>query len=134
MQEFRKLLSLNLDEREINLPETTYSRDIEDGVFQSIVQNCIASIAGVALVEGKFMSSLFGRETTDKRSAISIEQNSKNHSVSVKISLSIEYGLSIPQKSEEIQEAIVRDIINHTGLHVSSVHVVFRNLTTQNRN
>jgi len=131
MEDFKKLFNFNvkLDEREIQLPETIYSHDIENGVFQSIVENCIASISGVTLVEGHTNGSFFKKKTPEKQSSISIEQHN-NHSISVKINLSIEYGLSIPNKSEEVQEAIVKTIIAHTGLHVSHVHIVFTRLSS----
>ena len=38
------------------------------------------------------------------------------------------HGISIPEKSAEIQAKIVQDLIDLTGLHVRQVHVVFKKL------
>lgn len=38
------------------------------------------------------------------------------------------YGTSIPGKAEEIQTKIAEEITKLTGLHVASVHVVFKNV------
>ncbi len=117
-----------MDPKEIQLPETTFSRDIETKVFQSIVFKALSKIDGIQLVSKGLIDSLLGRDSQESFSAIHIEQDQKQHSVSVKIEVNIKFGLSIPEKSEEIQSKIIQDISKFTGLHVSSVHVIFKNL------
>jgi uncharacterized alkaline shock family protein YloU len=118
----------DIDTKEMDIPETIYIRDIETRVFQSITIKCLSSIDGIALLEGTLMDNLLGREGLERIKGIYVEQDVKNRSVSIKIELNIYYGISLPEKSEEIQEKIVREISTLTGLHVSSVHVVFKNL------
>ena len=42
--------------------------------------------------------------------------------------VNVEYGLPLPEKAEEIQTKISHEISRLTGLHVSTIHVVFKNL------
>lgn len=118
----------DLDTKEIDIPETIYIRDIETRVFQSITIKCLSSIDGVGLLEGTLMDNLLGREGLERIKGIYVEQDPKNRSVSIKVELNVYYGISLPEKSEEIQEKIVQEVTRLTGLHVTSVHVVFKNL------
>lgn len=118
----------DIDTKEIDVPETIYIRDIETRVFQSITIKCLSSIDGIALLEGTLMDNLLGREGLERIKGIYVEQDVKNRAVSIKVELNIYYGISLPEKSEEIQEKIVREVTRLTGLHVSAVHVVFKNL------
>jgi len=120
-----------VDQKEIQLPETTFSRDIESKVFQSIVFQALSKIEGIHLVSKGLIDSLLGRDAQESFSAIHIEQDQKKHSVSVKLEVNVLFGIAIPEKSEEIQSKIIEDISKFTGLHVSSVHVVFKNLLTE---
>ena len=120
-----------IDTKEVELPETTYIRDIETKVFQSIVVQCLLRMEGIALVEGNLIDSLFGREPADRITGISVEQDQKNHSISVKLEVNVAYGVSIPEKADEIQTRVTEELSRLTGLHVSLVHVVFKNLFTK---
>ncbi|HEU64549.1 MAG: hypothetical protein KR126chlam4_01152 [Candidatus Anoxychlamydiales bacterium] len=120
-----------MDTKEIQLPETTFSRDIETKVFQSIVFKALNKIEGIHLVSKGLIDSLLGRDAQESFSAIHIEQDQKQHSVSVKLEVNIKFGIAIPEKSDEIQSKIIEDISKYTGLHVSSVHVIFKNLLSE---
>ena len=120
-----------IDTKEIELPETLYVRDIETKVFQSIVVQCLLQIEGIALVEGNLIDSLFGREPAERITGISVEQEQKDHSISVKLEVNVAYGVCIPDKAEEIQTKVTQELSRLTGLHVSLVHVVFKNLITK---
>lgn len=114
--------------KELELPETVFIRDIENRVFQGIVLQCLASIEDIAFLEGGFIDNMFSRANVEGIKGISTEQDSKSHSVSVKIEVNISYGISIPDKAEEIQVKIAEELTRLTGLHVSCVHVVFKNI------
>lgn len=124
----QKIQTKKVDTKEFELPETLFVRDIENKVFQGIVLQCLAKIDGIALVEGNFIDNILGRTALEGVKGIHIEQDNKNHSVNVKIDVNICYGHSIPEKAEEIQTACAEEITKLTGLHVSSVHVVFKNV------
>jgi len=117
-----------LDAKEFELPETTFIRDIESRVFQSIALQCLARIEGIALLEGNLIDNLLGRDSFDSLRGIHVEQDQKTHSVKLKVEINVIYGVSIPEKAEEIQMKIAQEVSRLTGLHVGCVHVVFKNL------
>ncbi|MCI0382832.1 MAG: Asp23/Gls24 family envelope stress response protein [Chlamydiae bacterium] len=117
-----------IDPKEVKLPETLFIRDIESRVFQSIVQKCIEGIEGVSLVEGNLIDSFLGREGSEKLKGIHVEQDQKNHLVKIKVEINVSFGISLPEKAEEVQLKISKEVGRLTGLHVGSVHVVFKNL------
>jgi len=117
----------NMDSREIELPETVFIRDIETRVFQGIALQSLAKIEGIALLEGNLFDSLLGREL-ERVKGIHVEQDQKKHSVNIRVEINVLYGISIPDKSEEIQMRLAEEISKWTGLHVASVHVIFKEL------
>jgi len=120
-----------IDTKELELPDTVFIRDIESKVFQSIVLQCLTQTEGVALVDGTLIDNLLGRDPSERVTGIFVAQDQKTHSVSVKLEVNVAYGVSIPEKAEEIQWRVAKDISRLTGLHVGSVHVVFKNLITK---
>jgi len=108
--------------------DTVFVRDIENRVFQAIAFKCLMGIEGVELVGSNLLDSLLGREAQERIKGVHVEQDQKNHSVQLKIELNVAYGVSIPEKAEEIQAKVSQEISRLTGLHVSFVHVVFKNL------
>lgn len=117
-----------VDPKEFELPETTFVRDIENRVFQSILLQCLAKVEGIGLVEGGFIDNILGRDSLEGVKGIHINQDNKNHSVAIRVEVNVGYGIPIPEKAEEIQSKVVEEVTRLTGLHVSSVHVVFKNL------
>jgi uncharacterized alkaline shock family protein YloU len=122
----REQRNTELDPQEFDLPETTFSRDVENRVFQGIILKILSQISGIGLLEGTFLANLLGR--VDKVKGITIEQDAQTHSVRIKIEVSIQYGVNIPHKAEEIQSAVVNEITSMTGLRVAEIHVVFKEL------
>jgi uncharacterized alkaline shock family protein YloU len=115
-----------IQSQEFQLPETTFEHTIENKVFQEIIMRCLSEIPGVSLLEGGFIDHILGR--ADGIAGIHTEQDTKNCSLHVKVEVNIDYGVSIPEKAEQIQEKIVRELGRLTGLHVASVSVVFKHL------
>lgn len=121
---------IKIKSSEVELPETLFVRDIENRVFQGIVLQCLMNIEGITLVEGNFIDTLFNRGSADGIKGIYAEQDSKHQTVSIKIEVNICYGFPIPEKAEEIQTIVAEEITKYTGLHVSCVHVVFKNVVS----
>ncbi len=117
----------NMDAREIEFPETVFIRDIDTRVFQAIALQCLAKIEGIGLLEGNLFDSLLGRDV-ERIKGIHVLQDQKNHSVEIRVEINILYGVNIPEKAEEVQEKLVEEISKWSGLHVSSVHVIFKDL------
>lgn len=105
-----------------------FGQEIEDKVFQSIALQCLAKIEGVSLIEGNIIDHLFGRSSSDRIRGISIQQDAKSRALNVRVEINAEYGVMLPQKAEEIQKKIAEEMKTLTGLNVSGVHVVFKNL------
>ena len=121
----------DLDTKEIQFADTVFVRDIETRVFQAIVVKCLAEIEGVALLEGNLLDNLLGREGNERIKGIHVEQDQKNHSVSIKVEVNVAHGISIPEKAEEIQTKIAAEVCKLTGLHVACVHVIFKALISE---
>lgn len=117
----------NMDTREIELPETVFVRDIDTRVFQAIALRCLAKIEGIGLLEGNLFDSLLGREV-ERVKGIHVVQDQEEHSVEIRVEINVLYGVNIPTKAEEVQEKLVEEMSQWTGLHVSSVHVIFKDL------
>lgn len=117
-----------VDTKEFEFPETVFIRDIDNRVFQGIVLQTLSKVEGIGLVEGNFIDNLLGRGGTENIKGIQAEQDSANHTINIKVEVNVCYGVSIPEKAEEIQTNIAEEITKLTGLHVSSVHVVFKNV------
>lgn len=117
----------NMDAREVELPETVYIRDIETRVFQTICLQTLAGIEGIGLLGGNIIDALLGREL-DRVKGIYVEQDGKKHSVNIRVEVNIAYGLCIPDKAEEVQSKLAEAISHLTGLHVGSIHIIFKNL------
>lgn len=120
----------NMDSREIELPDTIFIRDVESRVFQAICLRVLAKIDGIGLLEGNLIDSLLGREL-ERVKGIHVEQDQKKHSVAIRVEINIAYGISIPEKAEEVQMKITEELSRWTGLHVGSVHVIFKDLMPQ---
>lgn len=117
-----------VDTKELDLPETVFIRDIETKVFQTIALQTLSCIDGLSMVEGNLIDSFLGRDGPDRAKGISVDQDQKNHSVKFKIEVNVEYGICLPEKADEIQEKLTREVSRLTGLHVGCVHVIFKNL------
>lgn len=116
------------DTKEFELPETVFVRDIENSVFQAIVLQCLAKVEGIGLVEGNFLDNILGRSATENVKGILAEQDSTDHTVAIRVEVNIRYGIPIPEKAEEIQTRVSEEVTKLTGLHVSQVHIVFKNI------
>lgn len=128
MENRQKVDTKKVDTKEFELPETHFIRDIENRVFQGIVLQCLSEIKGISLMEGNFIDNLLGLRSADSVKGIIADQDNKNHTVNIKVEVNILYGTPIPEKAEEIQTKIADEITKLTGLHVSCVHVVFKNI------
>lgn len=122
-----KIEKKKIDTKEFAIPETLYIRDIENKVFQSIVLHCLEKIPGISLLEGSFIDHVLGRDSEGIK-GISAEQDDKNQEVNIKVEVNLLFGHEIPEKAEEIQTKITQEITKLTGLHVASVHVIFKNV------
>lgn len=117
-----------VDTQELEIAETTFIRDIENRVFQAIILQVLTKIKNITLLEGNLIDAILNRGNVERIKGIFVEQDAKSPTVKVKVEVNVHYGISIPAKAKEIQQSISDEINNLTGLHVSSVHVIFKNV------
>ena len=118
-----------LQNSETPTAETIFIKDIDSRVFQAITIKCLSGVEGIGLIEGNFIDHLLGREGLGAK-GIAVEQDPKNQSISIKVELNIAYGISIPEKAQEIQNKLIDQIVKFTGHTVSVVHVIFKSMIT----
>ncbi len=127
-EHIRRVDTKKVDTQEFEFPETTYVHDVDDRVFQGIVLQCLADIDGITLVEGTLIDNILGRAGSEGVKGIFAEQDGSSQSVNIRVEVNICFGISIPEKADEIQNKITEEITRLTGLHVGSIHVVFKNV------
>lgn len=118
----------NLDTQELEVPETTYVRDIENRVFQAIILQVLTNVKEINLLEGNLIDAILHRGNVERIKGIFVEQDTKSPTIKIKVEVNVHYGISIPEKAKEIQQKISEEINHLTGLHVSAVHVIFKNM------
>ena len=105
----------------------SFARDIEPRVLEGIVLQILSKIEGIGLIEGNLFESLLGGEL-ERAKGIYVEEDQSCKSVSIRVEINVAYGVSIPEKAREIQEKLADGVTCWTGLAVSSVHVIFKEL------
>ncbi|QHQ62772.1 Asp23/Gls24 family envelope stress response protein [Anaerocolumna sedimenticola] len=109
----------------------TYQIHAESNVGEvQIADEVVATIAGLAATEVEGVAAMSTNITKELVSKLGMKNLSKgvkidvsSDSVSVDLSLTLEYGYSIPNTSRQVQEKVKSAIENMTGLTVSEVNV-----------
>lgn len=108
------------------------TKDIENkelGQVQ-IADEVVAIIAGLAATEVEGVAAMAGNITNElvgklgmKNLAKGVKVEVHQQDVTIDLTLSLEYGYSIPKTSELVQERVKTAIENMTGLKVSEVNI-----------
>ncbi|MGB8450950.1 MAG: Asp23/Gls24 family envelope stress response protein [Anaerocolumna sp.] len=109
----------------------TYQIHADSNVGEvQIADEVVATIAGLAATEVEGVAAMSSNITNELVSKLGMKNLSKGvkivvsqDSVSVDLSLTLEYGYSIPNTSRQVQEKVKSAIENMTGLTVSEVNV-----------
>lgn len=117
-----------VDTKEFEIAETTFIRDIENRVFQSIILQVLTKVKDISLLEGNLIDAILNRGNVERIKGIYVEQDAKSPMIRIKVEVNVQYGVSIPEKAKEIQQKIAEETTKLTGLHVASVHVIFKNV------
>ena len=104
-----------------------FAQDIEPRVLEGIVLQILSSIEGIGLIEGNIFESLLGGEL-ERAKGIFVEEDPSKNSVSIRVEINVAYGIAIPEKAVEVQEKLAGGVASLSGLKVSAVHVVFKEL------
>ncbi len=104
--------------------------NIEDIGQVQIADEVIAVIASIAATEVEGVAKMSGNITAEIASIVGMKSLSKgvkvridDEDIDVDLSLILEYGVSIPKISAEVQERVKTAIETMTGLNVNDVNV-----------
>ena len=104
-----------------------------------IADEVVAVIAGLAATEVGGVASMAGNMTRELISKLGMRNLSKgveveviDSTVSVKLSLNIQYGYSVPDVSEKVQDRVKTAIENMTGLEVLDVNITIAGVNMDN--
>lgn len=128
---------------------TVVSKEQEKGAYTIETENkigevriadeVVAVIAGLAATEVEGVASMAGNMTRELISKLGMRNLSKgveveviDSTVSVKLSLNIQYGYSVPDVSEKVQDRVKTAIENMTGLEVLDVNITIAGVNMDN--
>ena len=102
---------------------------IHEGAIATIVRKAACAVPGVTRITGNSfvdnIAEIVGSKRIQDRS-IQIAMN--NASVAVELSINIQYGVQLPAVAAAVQDAVSREIKAITGLNVSKVNVIVREM------
>ena len=110
---------------------TTYKIQDLGGIGEvQIADEVVAIIAGLAATEADGVASMAGNITNELVSKLGMKKLSKGVKVTitgtqvdVTLNLVLDYGVSIPKTSQEVQDKVKSAIETMTGLTVSEVNI-----------
>ena len=117
-----------MEQNEERATHVVYEKDEHGQIV--IADEVVAIIAGIAATEVKGVDSMYGGWSGEIISRMGIRALSKGVSisiedghVSVKLSLNVRYGYSIPDVSRNVQDKVASAIESMTGLSVLDVNI-----------
>ena len=117
-----------MEQNEERATHVVYEKDEHGQIV--IADEVVAIIAGIAATEVKGVDSMYGGWSGEIISRLGIRDLSKGVSisiedghVSVKLSLNVRYGYSIPDVSRNVQDKVASAIESMTGLSVLDVNI-----------
>ena len=117
-----------MEQNEERATHVVYEKDEHGQIV--IADEVVAIIAGIAATEVQGVDSMYGGWSGEIISRMGIRDLSKGVSisiedghVSVKLSLNVRYGYSIPDVSRNVQDKVASAIESMTGLSVLDVNI-----------
>ncbi len=118
--------------QEAIIPEETNSSGairISSGVISTIARRAACSIQGVTRITGNSLVDniaefVGSRKVLDRAIQIDVDGST----VAVTLSINICYGVSLPEIAANVQRAVADQIQELTGLEVSQVNVIIREM------
>ena len=102
---------------------------IHEGAIATIVRKAACSVPGVTRITGNsFVDNIAEIVGSKKIQDRSIQIAMNNSSVAVELSINIQYGLQLPAVAAAVQDAVSREIKAITGLNVTKVNVIVREM------
>ena len=102
---------------------------IHEGAIATIVRKATCSVPGVTRITGNsFVDNIAEIVGSKKIQDRSIQIAMNNSSVAVELSINIQYGVQLPAVAAAVQDAVSREIKAITGLNVTKVNVIVREM------
>ena len=102
---------------------------IHEGAIATIVRKAACSVPGVTRITGNsFVDNIAEIVGSKKIQDRSIQIAMNNSSVAVELSINIHYGVQLPAVAAAVQDAVSREIKAITGLNVTKVNVIVREM------
>ena len=102
---------------------------IHEGAIATIVRKAACSVPGVTRITGNsFVENIAEIVGSKKIQDRSIQIAMNNSSVAVELSINIQYGVQLPAVAAAVQDAVSREIKAITGLNVTKVNVIVREM------
>ena len=102
---------------------------IHEGAIATIVRKAACSVPGVTRITGNsFVDNIAEIVSRKKIQDRSIQIAMNNSSVAVELSINIQYGVQLPAVAAAVQDAVSREIKAITGLNVTKVNVIVREM------
>jgi len=122
----------NTDHQDAVIPEETNdcgSIRLSAGVISTIARRAACSIQGVTRISGNTLVDniaefVGSRKVMDR----AIQTEVDGSTVAVTLSINICYGFSLPKIAADVQQAVSTQIQELTGLEVSQVNVIIREM------
>lgn len=124
-------MTLLLKEKEMeNNNNITLKVENENIGSVQIADDVVAMIAALASSEVEGVSAMTGNITNELMSKVAMKKLTKgvrvalaDNSVTVNLSIVLEYGYSIPETCKKVQEKVKNSVENMTGLTVEDVNI-----------
>ena len=102
---------------------------IHEGAIATIVRKAACSVPGVTRITGNsFVDNIAEIVGSKKIQDRSIQIAMNNSSVAVELSINIQYGVQLPAVAAAVQDAVSREIKAITGLNVTKINVIVREM------
>ena len=106
-----------------NMHNNIGSVRIADEVVEVIAGMAASEVEGVAEMSGGFVGDIANMLTRGKNVSKGIKVEVGEKEASVDLFLAVEYGVSIPEVAQKVQEAVKEAIEGMTGLKVLEINV-----------
>lgn len=104
---------------------------IADEVVEIIAGMAASEVKGVAEMSGGFVGDIANMLTRGKNASKGIKVEVGEKEASVDLFLAVEYGVSIPDVAQKVQEAVKEAIEGMTGLKVLEINVHIQGIVSK---
>jgi len=101
---------------------------IHDNVISIIVRKTVIGTEGVSRLAGSIVDSIGELVGSRRKSSSAIAIIHEDDKVKIEVKVNILFGFKIPEVSKAIQEEVIQEVENITGINVASVGVIIQEI------